>query len=80
MIRLKVKEIATAKGMSRNRLSHLAILDIKVIRRMYDHPTESFTTYALDCVAHALEVDARDLIEYTPGDPPHKDVPGRTSI
>lgn len=66
MIRLKVKEIAQAKGISQNRLSHLAILDVKVIRKMFQQPTSSFTTYALEKVAKALEVDITDLLETVP--------------
>jgi DNA-binding Xre family transcriptional regulator len=63
MIRLKVRELAQARGYSMNYLSHVAILDIKVIRKMYREPTASFTTYALDKVAKALGVDASELIE-----------------
>lgn len=66
MIRLRVKELAEARGISQNRLSHLAILDIKVIRKMYQQPTASFTTYALDKVARALDVDVTELLESVP--------------
>ena len=66
MIRLRVKELAEARGISQNRLSHLAILDIKVIRKMYQQPTASFTTYALDKVARALDVDVTELLESIP--------------
>lgn len=69
MIRLRVKEIAEAKGISQNRLSHLAVLDIKVIRKMYQNPTASFTTYALSKVARALDVDVTDLLETIPDEP-----------
>lgn len=66
MIRLRVKELAEARGISQNRLSHLAVLDIKVIRKMFQHPTSSFTTYALDKVARALDVDVKELLESVP--------------
>lgn len=66
MIRLKVKELAEQRGMSQNRLSHLAVLDIKVVRKMFREPTASFTTYALDKVARALGVPITDLLETVP--------------
>jgi len=72
MIRLKVKELAEARGWSQNYLSHLAILDIKVIRRMYQQPTASFTTYSLDKVATAFGVDVTDLLESVPDEPRRK--------
>jgi DNA-binding Xre family transcriptional regulator len=68
LIRLKVKEIAEQRGISQNKLSHLAVLDIKVVRKMFRDPTASFTTYALNKVAKALQVDIFDLIEIVPDD------------
>lgn len=72
MIRLKVKEMAEARGWSQNYLSHLAILDIKVVRKMYQNPTASFTTYSLDKIATAFGVDASELIESVPDRPGQK--------
>lgn len=69
MIRLKVKELAEARGWSQNYLSHMAILDIKVVRKMYQNPTASFTTYSLDKIATAFGVDASELIESVPDKP-----------
>lgn len=66
MIRLRVKELAEQRGISQNKLSHLAVLDIKVIRKMFQQPTSSFTTYALDKVARALGVTVNDLLESVP--------------
>lgn len=66
MIRIKARELAEARGISQNKLSHLAMLDIKVIRKMFQEPTASFTTYALNKVANALGVDIRELIETVP--------------
>lgn len=69
MYRLKVKEIAEQQGLSQNKLSHLAIVDIKVIRRIYRNPQESVTLPVLDRLAMALKVDISDLIEsVVPGD------------
>lgn len=69
MIRIKVREVAEARGISQNRLSQLAVLDIKVVRKMFREPTASFTTYALNKVAKALQVDVFELIESIPDEP-----------
>lgn len=68
MIRLKVKEIAKSKGISMGRLGRMADIDIKTIRRIYQHPTESITLATLDKIAEALGVDASELIESIPSD------------
>ncbi|HLI70681.1 MAG TPA: helix-turn-helix transcriptional regulator [Ktedonobacteraceae bacterium] len=68
MIRLKVKEVAEQKGLSQAKLSRVADVDIKVIRRIYRYPTESVTTAVLDRVAKALGVDVTQLLESIPDD------------
>jgi DNA-binding Xre family transcriptional regulator len=66
-----VKELAEQRGISQNKLSHLAVLDIKVIRKMFQQPTASFTTYALDKVARALGVSVLDILEIVPDELPN---------
>lgn len=66
MYRLKIREIAERQGLSRNRLSHLAIVDIKVIRRIFNNPQESISLPTLDRIAQALHVDISELIESVP--------------
>ncbi len=66
MIRLRVKEVATAKGISQSKLGRLADIDVKTMRRIYRQPTEPITTTLLDRLAKALEVDARELLESVP--------------
>lgn len=70
MYRLKVREIAESQGLSRNRLSHLAVVDIKVIRRIYRNPQESITLPVLDRLAKALHVNINELIESVPDELP----------
>jgi transcriptional regulator with XRE-family HTH domain len=65
MIRLKVKEVAQARGMSQARLSRRSDVDIKTLRRIYQDATSAnITLGTLNKLAYALRVDARDLIEY----------------
>lgn len=66
MYRLKIRELAETQGLSRSRLSHLAVVDIKVIRRIYNNPQESISLHTLDRIAQALRVDISDLIESVP--------------
>lgn len=66
MYRLKVKDIAQQQGLSQNRLSRLADVDIKVVRRIYRNPHESVTLPVLDRLAKALHVDISELIESIP--------------
>jgi DNA-binding Xre family transcriptional regulator len=63
VIRLKVKEIAEAKGITQGKLSRKADIDVKTIRRIYRNPVEIITTETLDKLATALEVNVCELIE-----------------
>ncbi len=69
MIRLKVKEVAEAKGIGLNKLSRTADINIKTIRRIFRNPTEIITTETLDKLATALEVDVCELITHIPNTP-----------
>ena len=66
MIRLKIKEVAAEKKISQGKLSRIADVDIKTVRSILRDPSKSITTEILNRLAGALEVDARELIDYTP--------------
>lgn len=66
MIRLKVKEVAAEKGIGQGKLSRLADIDIKTIRRIYQTPTLPISTETLDKIAKVLAVDASELLESIP--------------
>ncbi len=66
MIRLRVKEIAQAKGLSQGKLSRLADLEIKTVRRILQNPGEIITTETLDKLCKALNVDVSLLVESDP--------------
>jgi transcriptional regulator with XRE-family HTH domain len=64
MIRLKVKELAQARGLSQSRLSRKSDVDLTTLRKIYNQPTSANVTLeTLDRLAKALEVDVRELIE-----------------
>ena len=68
MIRLRVKEVATQKGISMTRLSRLADTNYKTIKAIFDNPYREVTTTTLNKLAKALGVSVADLIEEVPDD------------
>jgi DNA-binding Xre family transcriptional regulator len=66
MIRLKVKEIATEKGVSQRQLSLRSGIDIRNIQKIFRRPTSNVTTDTLDKIAKVLGVDASELLESVP--------------
>ncbi len=66
MIRIRLKEIARAKGISQAKLSRLADLDMRTVRRAYYYPDGAITTTTLDKLCRALNVDISLLIECDP--------------
>ena len=68
MVRLRVKEIAEGKGMSMGKLSRLADVSYKTVKRIYDDPQYSPTLVTLGRLAKALGVPTTNLIEDVPDD------------
>ena len=66
MLRLRVKEIAEAKGMSIAKLARKADLDNRTVYRIVHDPFAEITTITLGRLAEALEVSVKDLIEDAP--------------
>ena len=73
MIRLRVKEIAQAKGISQGKLSRMSNVDDNTIKRIYRNPTAIVSTETINKLAKALEVSTMELMEDIPnteeGDP-----------
>ena len=68
MLRLKVREIAEAQGISRTRLSRLADTNYKTINALWNDPYRNVDTDVLNRVAKALGVATLDLLEEVPDD------------
>jgi DNA-binding Xre family transcriptional regulator len=66
--RLKVKEIAQAKGYSMGRLSRRADLDKVAVKRLYDDPSYNPSLLTMLRIAKALHVRLGDLVEVLPDD------------
>ncbi|HVB22941.1 MAG TPA: helix-turn-helix transcriptional regulator [Ktedonobacteraceae bacterium] len=64
MVRLKVKEVAKARGVSQRRLSLRSGIDINTIRRIFQNPTTANPTVGtLGKIADTLGVDVSELLE-----------------
>ncbi len=63
MVRLKVKEVANAKGISQRQLFLRSGVDIKTLQKIYKDPYTNITVETLGRIAEVLEVDVSELIE-----------------
>jgi DNA-binding Xre family transcriptional regulator len=66
MIRLKVKEIAEAKGFNQSSLSRASDVHFTTVKRIFRDPYKEVTTTTLAKLAKALGVHFCDLIEELP--------------
>lgn len=64
MARLKIKEIAEAKGFSMGKLSRSSDISLNTIRSIFKNPYKSISTDTLVKIAKALDVQVGELIEY----------------
>lgn len=63
MIRIRVREIAEQKGISRTKLSRLSDTNYKTIDLIWNNPYKDVGTLTLERIAKALGVRVTDLIE-----------------
>lgn len=71
VIRLKIREVAQAKQISRTRLSRLADTNYKTINALWNDPYREVTTTTLDKIAKALGVPVTDLLEQVSDEESH---------
>ena len=67
-IRLKVKDVARAKGISMTLLSHKSYVALSTIRGVFRDPYKTVNTDTLKRLADALETSIFDLMEEVPDD------------
>jgi DNA-binding Xre family transcriptional regulator len=70
MYRIKVKEVAQRKGISQRQLFLRSGVDIRTVRKIFQHPDAVITVETLAKLAKVLEVDVSELIESIPDKPP----------
>jgi transcriptional regulator with XRE-family HTH domain len=66
VFRLKVKEVAQAKGISQRQLFLRSGVDITTIRKVFRYPQTVVTVETLTRLAKVLDVDVSELIESVP--------------
>ena len=66
MIRLRVKEVAQAKGMTVAKLGRMADLNQRTIQTIYNDPYRNIAYNTLSKLAKALDVSISELIEEVP--------------
>ena len=68
MRRLRVKEVAQAKGIGMAKLSRMADLSYRTVQSVWHNPQHDVSFFTLDKIAKALGVPVTDLIEDVPED------------
>lgn len=63
-VRLRIKEVAQAKGYSMNKLSRATDISLNTIRRLWKEPYSGVTVETLAKIARVLQVDISELTEY----------------
>jgi transcriptional regulator with XRE-family HTH domain len=66
MIRLRVKEVAQAKGVSMSRLSRISDVNYKTIQQIWRDPFREVSIKTIEKLAKALGVPSHELIEDVP--------------
>ncbi|HET9999614.1 MAG TPA: helix-turn-helix transcriptional regulator [Ktedonobacteraceae bacterium] len=68
MYQLRVKEVAISKGYSISKLSRLADVPIKTVRRAWNDPRYPIELPSLEKLARVLQVRVTDLLIDIPDD------------
>jgi transcriptional regulator with XRE-family HTH domain len=76
MRRLRVKEVAEARGFTQARLHRAADINLKTIQAIWHNPQHDASLKTLDKIAKVLGVPVTELIE----DVPEEQLPGATKL
>jgi DNA-binding Xre family transcriptional regulator len=63
MVRLKIKEVAQAKGYTMNSLSRASDISFNTIKRLWKTPYSGVSVATLHKIAKALQVEINELTE-----------------
>lgn len=69
MRRLRVKEVAQAKGFTMSRLQRAADINLKTMQAIWHNPQHDASLKTLDKIAKALGVPITELLEDVPEEP-----------
>lgn len=65
-VRLRVREVAQAKGVSQYKLSKASGIDMRTVQRIFRDPYRNVTVETLGKFASVLDVDVSELLESVP--------------
>ena len=74
MLRLRVKEVAKAKGMSMNKLSQRSEVSYNVVKAIYRNPYKEVTLHTINRLADTLAVPATELLEDVTADQAQQEI------
>lgn len=66
MIRLRIKEVAEAKGYNISSLSRATDINLNTIRKLWNKPNSGANIHTLNKIAEILQVPLSDLTETIP--------------
>lgn len=69
MIRLRVKEVAQAKGFNQSSLAREADIGFSTVKRLFRNEHRDASLIVLEKIAKAMGVSIHDLIEELPDEP-----------
>ena len=72
MRRLRVKEVAQARGFTMAKLQRMADINLKTIQAIWHNPQHDASLKTLDKIAKALSVPITELLEDVPEELPQK--------
>ncbi|HET8909849.1 MAG TPA: helix-turn-helix transcriptional regulator [Ktedonobacteraceae bacterium] len=74
MRRLRVKEVAQAKGVTMSKLQRAADINLKTIQAIWHNPRHNASLNTLDKIAEVLDVPITELIEDVPAESPEAEI------
>jgi DNA-binding Xre family transcriptional regulator len=66
VLRLRIKEVAQAKGISMTKLSQRSEVSYNTVKSLFRNPYRTVNTDVLERLAKVLDVSPLDLLEYMP--------------
>jgi len=66
MIRLKLKEVLDAKGITQAKLSRMTDVSMNTIQAIYHNPYHDVALSTLERIAKGLKIDVSELYEVVP--------------
>ena len=63
MLKIRIREVAEAKSISRTQIAKRGTLDYKTVQRIWNDPYKNVDLFTLDRLCEALDVEPGELLE-----------------